>query len=417
MRVLILGNGGREHALAWRFSKSNRIAGLFVAPGNGGTSAVAKNLSDVDPTDVDGVLSACEEHRISFVFVGPEGPLAAGIVDALKERGIPTVGPHKEAAQLESSKAFAKEFLYRHGIPTARSKTFTSTEAMTAYLRREPGRLVVKKSGLAAGKGVFDSDDRAALLRFAEEMMTDDSVVVEEYLAGYEVSIFVLTDGEGHLTLPPCADYKKAGVGNSGPNTGGMGAVCPVPWVEPEMLDRIERDIVVPSIRGLREDDLSYNGVLYIGLMITESGPRVLEYNVRFGDPESQVLLPIIQSDFGNLSAAMVEGTISSFPLRISDGFALGVVVAAAGYPGTYPKGLAVDPLPSSPEHEGIVFHASTSRDSDGTLRTGGGRCFTAVGLGHGLLEARSHAYRLANNITFSGAWFRPDIGNRIFGQ
>lgn len=417
MRVLILGNGGREHALAWRFSKSKRIAGLFVAPGNAGTSTVAKNLNDVVPTDVDAVLSACEEHRINFVFVGPEGPLAAGIVDALNDRGIPTVGPHSDAARLESSKAFAKEFLYRHAIPTARSKTFTSIEALSAYLRSESGRMVVKKSGLASGKGVFDSDDRSALLRFAEDVIADDSVVVEEYLAGYEVSIFVLTDGEGHLTLPPCADYKKAGVGNTGPNTGGMGAVCPVPWIEPDMLERIETEIVEPSVRGLKEDGLSYSGVLYIGLMITESGPNVLEYNVRFGDPESQVLLPIIQSDFGNLSAAMVEGTISSFPLRISDGFALGVVVAAAGYPGTYPKGLAVDPLPASPEQEGIVFHASTARDTDGTLRTGGGRCFTAVGLGRGLLEARSHAYRFANNITFDGAWFRPDIGNRIFGQ
>ena len=417
MRVLILGNGGREHALAWRFSKSKRIAGLYVAPGNAGTAAIARNISSVSPTDIDAVLDVCDEHRINFVFVGPEAPLAAGVVDALRERDIPTVGPHAEAARLESSKAFAKEFMDRHGVPTARSKTFTSTEPLESYIRSQSGRQVVKKSGLAAGKGVLDTDDREALVRFATELVSDDAVVVEEYLSGYEVSIFVLTDGEGHLTLPACADYKKAGVGNTGPNTGGMGAVCPVPWLEPEMLGRIESEVVEPSIRGLAEDGLSYHGVLYIGLMVTELGPRVLEYNVRLGDPEAQVLLPIIESDIGNLSSAIVEGALASFPLRVSEGFALGVVVAAAGYPGGYHTGLEVDPLPHIPEQEGLIFHAATESAADGRVLTGGGRCFAAVGRGRGLLEARSHAYRLANNITFDGAWFRPDIGNRIFGQ
>lgn len=417
MRVLILGNGAREHALAWRFSKSKRIAGLYVAPGNAGTATLAENLPGLSPVDVPAVLAACEEHRISLVFVGPEDPLAAGLVDALVENGIPTVGPHRAAARLESSKAFAKDFMARHGIPTAESRTFQSFEELRAYVESSSVRLVVKKSGLAAGKGVFDSDNRDALLTFAEAMIGEDEVVVEEHLSGYEVSIFVLTDGEGYLTLPPCADYKKAGVGNTGPNTGGMGAVCPVPWLEPDTATKIQSEVVEPSVRGLAEEGLSYKGVLYIGLMVTDSGPKVLEYNVRLGDPESQVLLPLIRSDFGNLTTAIVEGNLSSFPLSISDGFAMGVVVAAAGYPGEYPKGLPVYGLPVPQEQEGIVFHAATGRDEDGTIITGGGRCFTAVGAGSGLLEARSRAYRLANQIAFEGAWFRPDIGNRIFGQ
>lgn len=416
MRVLILGNGGREHALAWRFSKSKRISGLFVAPGNAGTSSVAKNLPGISPTDTQSVLTACAEHKINIVFVGPEAPLAAGIVDALTERGIPTVGPHREAARLESSKAFAKEFMLRHGVPTARAQAFSDAATLRNYLQHATGRLVVKKSGLASGKGVLDSDNREALIAFAEAMISDDQVVVEEYLSGYEVSIFVLTDGEGYLTLPPCADYKKAGVGNTGPNTGGMGAVCPVPWLEPEAAQRIESEVVEPSIRGLREEGLSYKGILYIGLMITDTGPKVLEYNVRFGDPETQALLPLIKSDFGNLTAAILEGNVAGFPLHTSDQFALGVVVAAAGYPGDYPKGLPIYSLPTPAENEGIVFHASTEQ-TEASVVTGGGRCFTAVGLGKGLLEARSNAYRLANAITFDGAWFRPDIGNRIFGQ
>ena len=417
MRILIVGSGGREHALAWKFSASNRIAGLYCAPGNAGTASVATNLAEVDPLSPESVLRACRDEKVNMVFVGPEAPLAAGLADALVEEGIPVIGPHAKAAELESSKALSKSFMSSYAIPTASYRSFSDVKKCERHIRSSKNRLVVKKSGLAAGKGVLESDDKEKLASFARAVVASgDQVVVEERLLGYEVSVFALTDGVSYALLPPCTDYKKAGAGGTGPNTGGMGAICPVPWLTDEESRRIENEIVIPTFRGLSESSLSFVGVLYFGIMMTDSGPRLLEYNVRFGDPEAQVVIPLLKTDFANLCEALTQRKLADFPIRYTDGAAAGVVVAAPGYPEEYPKGIAVTSLPKDSDGESLVFHASTSMDGR-TIRTGGGRCFTAVGLGHELLSARNRAYATAKQVLFNGSWFRPDIGGRIFGS
>lgn len=416
MRIMVVGNGAREHALVWKFARSNRLSGLFVAPGNAGTETLGENLPDIDPLDLDGVVRAAGDRKVDLVFVGPEGPLAAGLVDALAESGISAIGPPARAAELESSKAMSKSFMESYGIPTATHRTFTDPDELARYVRTHDRGVVVKKSGLAAGKGVIESADTDRLVesgrRFIEE---GDSVVVEDRLSGYEISMFGISDESDHVLLPPATDYKKAGVGGTGPNTGGMGALCPVPWLTPEELDLIRSTIVEPTYAGLRDAGLHYRGVLYFGIMMTESGPMLLEYNVRFGDPETQVVLPLLRSDFANLCDAVLHNSMASFPIRTSDDSALGVVVAAPGYPSDYPSNLPVEKLPSPAESEALIFHAAT-RSHDGHLYTGGGRCFTVVGTGPEILTARARAYRTAKDVVFPGSWFRPDIGGRIFG-
>ncbi|GAB4372728.1 MAG: phosphoribosylamine--glycine ligase [Spirochaetales bacterium] len=411
MRVLILGNGAREHALAWKFSRSRRISALFVAPGNAGTAEIATNLPEVRPTVSEDVVQACRSHRVDLVFVGPEAPLASGIVNALQQERIPVIGPPAESARLESSKAFAKSFMARNGIPTADHRTFTSYPDLEQYLASTKKRVVLKKSGLAAGKGVVESGDRDELLRFARQTLQEDELVVEEFLEGFETSIFVLCDGLSYRILPPCMDYKKAHEGNTGPNTGGMGSICPVPSITESMMDRIQSEVVNPTMGGLEREGLLYRGVLYFGLMITSEGPKVLEYNVRFGDPETQVLLPLLQNDMANLAEAVVTGSLSQLPLQQPDRTAVGVVIATPGYPGTYPKGLAVELNAPEEDRSTFIFHAATWRDSEGCLRTNSGRCFTVVGTGADLFEASERAYEAVPRVQFEGAWYRKDIG------
>jgi len=417
MKILVIGNGAREHALAWKFSRSNRISGLYTLPGNAGTALLGENVDSVDPNDVEAVSRVATDRRVDVVFVGPEVPLAAGLVDALEESGIAAIGPHAAAAELESSKAMSKSFMAHYRVPTASHRTFENGDELERYVRSAGTGLVVKKSGLAAGKGVIESDDPERLIAAGREFIVQgDRVVVEERLTGYEVSVFGVSDGTNYALLPPCTDYKKAGVGATGPNTGGMGALCPVPWLAPADLERIRVEIVEPTYAGLRDAGLSYRGVLYFGVMVTESGPMLLEYNVRFGDPEAQVVLPLLESDYANLCDAVLRGAIGDFPLRVSNKTALGVVVAAPGYPSDYPKGLPVRRLPAPPDQEALVFHAATTTDPSGETLTGGGRCFTVVGLGNELLNARRLAYTYAKEVDFDGSWFRPDIGGRIFG-
>lgn len=415
MKALVLGSGGREHALAWKFSKSRRISGLFIAPGNSGTEELGENIPELDPLDTEAVVQTCRDRKIDFVFVGSEEPLAAGIVDRLSEEGIRAFGPGREAAKLESSKAFAKQFMKRHGIPTAAFREFDSEPEFLSYMASHQGRLVVKKSGLAAGKGVLDSEDHEELTRFGRQALAHDTIVVEDYLVGYELSVFALTDGESWVILPVCSDFKKARDGDSGKNTGGMGAVCPVPTVDSRLFEQINDTIVAPTFRGLAKDGLSYKGVLYFGLMNTADGPLLLEYNVRFGDPEAQVLMPLIDSDLANLLDAVMGQQLREFPLRMSEKSALGVVIASDGYPDKYRKGTLVDPIPGFPEDEVLVFHASTKTDKSGRLVTGGGRCFTVVGLGSNLLNANVRAYEAAKKIHFDGGWYRHDIGKKFF--
>jgi len=415
LKVLVIGSGAREHALAWKFSKSKRIAGLFIAPGNAGTEAVGTNCPDLDPLDFRVVHELCVDRGINLVLVGPEQPLAEGIVDYLGERDIPTVGPPRRAAMLEASKSFSKRFMEKHGIPTAAAQEFSRFREFREAIGGIAGRVVIKKSGLAGGKGVLETSDPEEALSFGKRILSDDSLLLEEFLEGFELSVFALTDGRSYVLLPPCADFKKAGEDDTGLNTGGMGSVCPVPTVDQTLLGRIEHEVVVPTIRGLEAEGLCYRGVLYFGLMITENGPRVLEYNVRFGDPETQVLMPLIDSDFGNLMEAIMSGTLSEFPVRINTRSAVGVVVASQGYPKSYKKGSVAEVPSDLPESRGLIFHAATSKDRQGRVRTGGGRCFTVVGLAHDTYSATRQAYEAIGSVRFDGSWYRRDIARRFY--
>ena len=415
MKVLILGSGAREHAVTWKYSKSKRITGLYIAPGNAGTGELGVNLPDVDPENSEQVINACREYNISHVFVGPEAPLAVGIVDELKNAGIPAIGPHKSAARLEGSKVFSKKFMQSHNIPTAKAVEFNNPAKFEKYIKDLKGPAVIKKDGLAAGKGVLVSDNTEELLAFGKEILKDDSLLVEECLDGYEISIFALTDGKNYKLLPVCADFKRAGEGDTGPNTGGMGAICPVPFVNSALIRDIEKKAIIPTFKGMEKDKLSYTGILYFGFMMTESGPMLLEYNVRFGDPEAQVLIPLIDSDFGNIADAMLNQNLDEYNPRISNNSAIGVVVAADGYPGSYKKGIAVSPIPAYPEKDALIFHSSTSEDESRKLLTGGGRCFTCVGLGSNSLKANARAYEAVRGVNFEGSWYRRDIGKKFF--
>jgi len=416
MKVLILGSGGREHALAWKLAASRRVSGVFIGPGNAGTARVGTNLPDVNLRAFDTIEAACRENGIDCVFVGPETPLADGVVDFLAVRKIAAIGPGKQAAQLEASKAFSKAFLIRNYLPTAMAEEFSQTAPFERYVRAHAGRrLVAKKSGLAAGKGVLESSDTSELLTFGASILREDSLLVEEYLEGWEVSIFGLSDGKDFIVLPPCTDFKKAHDGDTGPNTGGMGSICPVPWVDAALMRRIRTRVVEPTYAALRREGLGYAGILYFGLMITAEGPKVLEFNVRFGDPETQVLLPMLGADLGELCEAMTAGSLASMTAPASKpGAALGVVIASRGYPENAEKGALVAPIPVPPDSESVVFHASTVCDNAGRVRTGGGRCFTAVGTGRDLAEAAARAYAAADTVGFDGAWCRRDIGRKF---
>lgn len=415
MKVLILGSGGREHAVTWKYSKSNRITGLYIAPGNAGTGELGVNLPDVDPENSAQVIKTCKDYDISHVFVGPEAPLTAGIIDDLKKAGIPAIGPHKSAARLEGSKIFSKNFMKSHGIPTAGAVEFNDPSKFEAYIRGINGQVVIKQDGLAAGKGVLVSDNTEELVKFGLDILKNDKLLVEDCLKGYEVSIFALTDGKNYKLLPVCADFKRAGEGDTGPNTGGMGAICPVPFVNSSILREIEEKAIIPTFKGMEKDKLNYAGILYFGFMMTEDGPMLLEYNVRFGDPEAQVLIPLIDSDVGNIADAMLNQNLDEYNPRISNKSTLGVVVAAGGYPGSYKTDIPVSPIPSYPEKDALIFQSSTTEDENGKLRTGGGRCFTCVGIGSNGLKANARAYEAVKGVNFEDSWYRRDIGKKFF--
>lgn len=417
MRVLILGAGAREHALAWKFSRSFRISGLYAAPGNAGISQIGTCFPDIAETDIEAIRELCNEHAIELVFAGGDGALQAGVVDELQRNGVPVIGPHVDAARLEFSRQFSKEFMRRHAVPTARAKCFQTGQhsEFLSYLDSIDGTVVLKKSGPALGVSVFESADKGDLLRFGRKVLENDALIVEEFLKGFTVTGLALSDGSNYVVLPYCAGYKKAKENDRGPNTGGMGAVCPVPWLDEAQVRRIKQDIIHPTFEGLAQDGLSYRGVLSFGIMVTEQGPKLLEYTVRFGDPEAQVLLPLIDSDFGALCDALVKAKLRKEAAQMSDRAALCVVVAAPGYPDEYRCGLRVESLPADIEDSVVVFHTSTGTNAD-ELFTRNGRCFSVVGLGQELLSARGACYCAVKQVSFEGAWWRDDIGGRIFG-
>jgi phosphoribosylamine---glycine ligase len=420
MRVLIVGGGGREHALAWKCAASARVSAVLVAPGNAGTATEPK-VSNVDIAahDVAGLVRFAGREHIDLTLIGPEGPLVEGIVDAFAAAGLRCFGPSRACAQLEGSKVFAKEFLLRHGIPTARAMTFTQETFDAGWLQQQRTPLVVKASGLAAGKGVVIAETHAAALAAAQAMFggqfgaAGSEIVIEEFLAGEEVSFLVMADGEHALPLATSQDHKRRDDGDRGPNTGGMGAYSPAPVVTPALHQRIMDEVIAPTLRGLAAEGTPYTGVLYAGLMIAADGtPSVLEFNCRFGDPETQPLLMRLRSDLSVLCDAALAGRLDTLSAEWDARAALGVVMAAAGYPDSVRTGDVIEGLDRAARLPGKIFHAGT-RLVSGKVLTSGGRVLCAVGLGEGVAAAQRAAYALVANVAWPGMQYRRDIGYR----
>jgi len=421
MRILVVGSGGREHALCWTLARDPGVE-VLAAPGNPGIAAIAR-LHPVAPADLDGLLHLAVRERVDLTVVGPEAPLAAGLADRFADAGRPLLGPTRAAARLETSKAFAKAFMARHGVPTARCRICDTPAAARRALDEFGLPVVVKADGLAAGKGVVVAGSRAdaeaavdaALVerRFGE---AGARLVIEECLAGREASYFVLADGERAVFLGTAEDHKRAYDGDRGPNTGGMGAFAPSPLVTPDLRDRIDREIVQPVLAGLREEGTPFRGFLYVGLMLTAEGPQVVEFNVRLGDPEAQVVLPGLDEPLAPRLVEAASGRLSAAPLRHGRWCHVGVVLASEGYPGHFERGRPIGGLEAVADRPDVlVFHAGTAL-RDGALVTDGGRVLTVVGRGHDFASAMARAYDAAACIRFDGMHYRRDIGRKALG-
>jgi phosphoribosylamine--glycine ligase len=422
LKLLVVGSGGREHALAWRLAQSPRVSRVYVAPGNAGT-AHEDGLFNVDLTAIPDLVKFAAREGIEATVVGPEGPLAAGIVDAFQAAGLRIFGPTQAAAQLESSKDFAKRFMQRHGIPTARSATFTDAGAAHAHVDREGAPIVVKADGLAAGKGVVVAASAAEAHQAVDAMLAGNKlgdaghrVVIEEFMDGEEASFIVMVDGRNVLALASTQDHKRIFDGDTGPNTGGMGAYSPAPVVTPEVHSRAMREIILPTVKGMAADGIPYTGFLYAGLMIDAAGtPRVVEFNCRLGDPETQPIFLRLKSDFFDIVDKAIQGRLDEAEAEWDRRAALGVVLAAAGYPDAPRKGDEIQGLPRN-EDDFHVFHAGTA-ERDGKVVTHGGRVLCVTALGDKVKIAAQRAYDVAEKIRFEGMQYRHDIGHRAFGR
>ncbi|MBL8058547.1 MAG: phosphoribosylamine--glycine ligase [Anaerolineales bacterium] len=426
MNLLLVGGGGREHALAWKLAQSPRLRALFIAPGNAGTeqpaAAVPLINCPVAADDVPGLTALARERAIDLALIGPEVPLALGLADALRAAGVAVFGPAQAAAQIEASKAFAKAFMLRHGLPTARYAVFTDFYPAVGHLLAVDYPVVIKASGLAAGKGVIVpdcADDAEAALR---QIMLDrdfgaagDEVIIEERLTGAEVSLLAFTDGTTVRAMPPAQDHKRLLAGDQGPNTGGMGAYAPAPLAGPEAVADWTRTILQPAVDSLRAEGRPFVGVLYAGLMLTAAGPRLLEFNCRFGDPETQALLPLLETDLVEIADACAHGRLAELDVCWRPGAAACVVLAAAGYPGPYTKGRVITGL-DTPLQDAVFFHAGTARAGD-QIVTAGGRVLAAAGWGPDLPAALARAYQAVGAVHFEGAQYRADIGRRALAN
>ena len=426
MKVLVVGGGGREHALAWRLARSPRVQRVYVAPGNGGT-ARDPDLRNVPITDPQQLAEFAVEEGIAFTVVGPEGPLAAGIVDLFRALGLRIFGPSRAAAQLESSKDFAKAFMKRHRVPTADSETFTDAAAAHDYVQRKGAPIVVKADGLASGKGVVVAATPEEAHAAIDSMLVDNRmgaagarVVIEEFLAGEEASFIVLVDGQRVLALASSQDHKRLLDGDAGPNTGGMGAYSPAPVVTPMIHSKVLREIIMPTVQGMADDGSVYTGFLYAGLMIDEHGqPRALEFNCRLGDPETQPIMARVKSDFADVIEAAIDGRLDQVEIEWDRRTALGVVLAAHGYPDAPRSGDRIAGLPAGSrpaEDDCVIFHAGTV-ERDGQVVTSGGRVLCVTGLGDSVKIAQRQAYRAIDAIAFDGMQFRHDIGYRALAR
>lgn len=422
MNILLIGSGGREHAFAWKLKQSSLCHNLFIAPGNAGTSSCGTNLP-IAVTDFDAMARACAKHAIDMILVGPEEPLVKGIYDYFKNnpatRHIAVIGPSENASQLEGSKAFAKEFMTRHNVPTAAYKEFTldNYEEGVDYLRQHSLPVVLKADGLAAGKGVLICQNPIEALSEFELMIhrskfgeAGKKVVVEEFLKGIELSVFVLTDGENYLLLPEAKDYKRIGEGDTGLNTGGMGAVSPLPFVDEAFLQKVKQQVIEPTIAGLKKDALEYKGFIFFGLMNDNGVPKVIEYNCRMGDPETEVVIPRIQNDFVELLTATSQQRLHEIKLKVDGRSAAAVVAVSGGYPGDYEKGREISGLDEAPLENSLVFHSGTT-EQNGTVVTNGGRVLVVTSFGDTIAEAAEQSNYMLEQLYFEDMYSRSDIG------
>ena len=425
MKVLIIGGGGREHALAWKTAQSPRVAKVFIAPGNAGTAREAKCENvPIAAEAVAALVAFARDNAIALTIVGPEAPLVAGAVDAFQAAGLRCFGPTKAAAQLEGSKAYAKDFLARHRIPTAAYQNFTAIEPAIAYIRKMGAPIVVKADGLAAGKGVILAQSEEEAVAAVRDMLAGNAfgaaghrVVIEEFLTGEEASFIVMVDGKHVLPMATSQDHKTRDDGDRGPNTGGMGAYSPAPVVTPDIHARVMREIIEPTVRGMAADGIPYTGFLYAGLMIGPDGaPRVLEFNCRFGDPETQPIMMRLRSELAALCEAALDGRLDQVNAEWDPRPALGVVMTAGGYPGDYRKGDAISGLPAHEAADAKVFHAGTA-EKNGRIVTAGGRVLCACALGDTVYKAKLRAYELVHQIRWNGVYFRSDIGYRAVAR
>ena len=415
MNILVIGSGGREHALYWKLSESPQTEQIYAIPGNPGMGASAAIALD----DHAAILRFVKEHEIGLVVVGPEVPLMNGLVDELEAAGIRAFGPRANAAEIEGSKSFAKDLMKKYGIPTARYEVFTAAEPARAYIRQEGAPIVVKADGLAAGKGVIVAMTEQEALDAVDAIMEDHSfgdagarVVIEEFMEGEEASLLAFTDGTMIRPMISAQDHKRAYDGDRGPNTGGMGTYAPAPVMTPEMTERAVEEILKPTIAAMAKEGRIYRGCLYLGLMVTADGPKVVEFNARFGDPETQVVLPLLDSDLVAIMCACADGTLADVPIRWKDGAAVCVVLASGGYPGHYDKGQEIHGLADAEAMGALVFHAGTAM-KDGKLVTNGGRVLGVVGRGTDISSAVDSAYAAATKISFKDAYYRKDIAHR----
>lgn len=415
MNILVIGSGGREHALYWKLSESPQTEQIYAIPGNPGMGASAAIALD----DHAAILRFVKEHEIGLVVVGPEVPLMNGLVDELEAAGIRAFGPRANAAEIEGSKSFAKDLMKKYGIPTARYEVFTAAEPARAYIRQEGAPIVVKADGLAAGKGVIVAMTEQEALDAVDAIMEDHSfgdagarVVIEEFMEGEEASLLAFTDGRTIRPMISAQDHKRAYDGDRGPNTGGMGTYAPAPVMTPEMTERAVEEILKPTIAAMAKEGRVYRGCLYLGLMVTADGPKVVEFNARFGDPETQVVLPLLDSDLVAIMCACADGTLADVPIRWKEGAAVCVVLASGGYPGHYEKGQEIHGLADAEAMGALVFHAGTAMKA-GKLVTNGGRVLGVVGRGADISSAVDAAYAAATKISFKDAYYRKDIAHR----
>jgi len=418
LKVMVIGGGGREHTLVWKIAQSPKVNKVFVAPGNAGTALIAENL-DIHPTDIEALGETAKDKGIDLVVIGPEIPLALGIVDYFDSLGIPVFGPTKAAAQIESSKVFARNLMEKYGIPCPEGTVFTSYPEACEYLERQPPPVVVKADGLAAGKGVIITSSMQEAAKALSDIMkarifgsAGDKVILDEYLIGRELSLIAFTDGKTVSPMVPACDYKKVWDNDQGPNTGGMGSYSPPGFFPAELVEKATDTVLLPAVNAMANEGIIYKGVLYAGLMVTDKELLVLEFNCRFGDPETQAVLPLLKTDLVDILLAVIQGNLDQVKIEWSSDACVGVVMASAGYPGSYKKGLPIKGL-NEMDKDLLIFHAGTRLGDDGIVYTNGGRVLTVVGIGKDMAEAREKVYSNIPKIYFEGCHYRKDIALR----